>query len=220
MKNRSYNQFCALAFALDVIGERWSMLIIRELLAGPRRYKDLMEGLPEISTNLLSDRLKTLEQQGIISRRALTFPAGTYIYALTPTGRALEKSLVELGRWGAQFLPSSLEGFIPPSTGSTALAIKAFFRPEQAQGIREIYELHLGAQVLQIQVEEGDIDVQEGQTLEPTARFYTDLPSYMAVFSGQLDIDDAISAGMFRVEGDLEALRRFLKLSRVSHGAA
>jgi DNA-binding HxlR family transcriptional regulator len=219
MKNRSYNQFCALAFALDVVGERWSMLIIRELLAGPRRYKDLMEGLPEISTNLLSDRLKSLEQQGIIARRPLSFPAGTFTYTLTPTGRALETAMIELGRWGAQFLPASIEGLVPPSTGSTALAIKAFFRPEQAQGIREIYELHLGAQVLQIQVEDGDIEVQEGQALEPNVRFYTDLPSYMGVFSGQIDLDEAIAAGLFRVEGDPEALRRFLNLSRVTRSA-
>ncbi len=195
------------------------MLIIRELLAGPKRYKDLMEGLPEISTNLLSDRLKSLEHQGVISRRALSFPAGTYIYALTPTGRALETSMIELGRWGAQFMPSSIEGLIPPSTGSTALAIKAFFHPDLAEGVKEIYELHLGAQVLQIQVADGDIDVHEGQTLQPDVKFFTDLPSYMGVFSGQVDLDDAIAAGLFRVEGDVEALRRFLTLSRVTRSA-
>ena len=77
MKTRSYNQFCALAYALDTVGERWTLLIIRELLAGPRRFKDLLDGLPDISTNLLTERLKHLEQQGILVRRVLAPPAGS-----------------------------------------------------------------------------------------------------------------------------------------------
>src|SRR4051812_18714984 len=110
MKDRSYNQFCALAYALDIIGERWTLLIIRELLAGPRRFKDLIDGLPEISTNLLSERLKNLEQQGVIQRRVLPPPAGSSVYELTTVGLALEKAVLELGKWGSQFLPPSLDG--------------------------------------------------------------------------------------------------------------
>ena len=89
MKTRTYNQFCALAYALDLVGERWTLLIIRELLAGPRRFKDLIDGLPEISTNLLSERLKNLEQQGLLRHRVLPPPAGSAVYELTPVGQAL-----------------------------------------------------------------------------------------------------------------------------------
>src|SRR4051812_33612415 len=135
MKNRSYDQFCALAFALDLIGERWTLLIIRELLTGPRRFKDLLDGLPEISTNLLTERLKRLEQQGILSRHALPPPAGSTVYELTPTGQMLEKSVLELGKWGSQFLPPSLDGLALPSIGAATLAIKAFFHSEQAQSV-------------------------------------------------------------------------------------
>src|SRR5262245_29493848 len=118
MTYRSYNQFCALAYALDVVGERWTLLIIRELLAGPRRFKDLLDGLPEISTNLLSERLKCLEHQGILCRRVLPPPAGSAVYALTPLGQALENAVLELGKWGSQFLPPSLEGVALPSIGA------------------------------------------------------------------------------------------------------
>src|SRR5450432_2916288 len=110
MKNRSYNQFCALAFALDIIGERWTLLIIRELLAGPRRFKDLIDGLPDVSTNLLSERLKGLEQQGIVQRRVLPPPAGSTVYELTEFGQTLEFAVLELGKWGSRLLPTSTEG--------------------------------------------------------------------------------------------------------------
>src|SRR5688572_12844652 len=99
MKGRSYNQYCGLAYALDVIGERWTLLIIRELFPGPRRFKDLVGGLPDISTNLLAERLKSLEERGVISRRVLPPPAGSTVYELTPLGQALEKTVLELGRW-------------------------------------------------------------------------------------------------------------------------
>jgi len=125
MNNRSYNQFCALASALDVVGDRWTMLIIRELLAGPRRFKDLLEGLPDISTNLLAERLKSLERQGILCRRLLPPPAGSTVYELLPVGWALKEAVLELGKWGSQFLPPSCEGVALPSIGAMALAIQA-----------------------------------------------------------------------------------------------
>src|SRR5262249_31649301 len=152
---RSYNQFCALAYALDIVGERWTLLIIRELLTGPRRFKDLMDGLPDISTNLLSERLKSLEQQGILCRRVLPPPAGSAVYQLTPVGQALEQAVLELGKWGSQFLRPTLEGVALPSLGAATLAIKAFFHPEQANGVHETYELHLGDEILQVEIQEG-----------------------------------------------------------------
>ncbi|MBP8252561.1 MAG: helix-turn-helix transcriptional regulator [Herpetosiphon sp.] len=107
MNTRSYQQLCGLAYALDRVGERWTILIIRELIAGPRRFKDLLRGLPDISTNLLVERLKTLEQFGLIRRTTLPPPASMKVYELTRMGRALEPTLLELGRWGKQFLPAS-----------------------------------------------------------------------------------------------------------------
>jgi len=216
MKTRSYNQFCGLAYALDVVGERWTLLIIRELLAGPRRFTDLEEGLPDISTNLLSKRLKSLEQQGILRRCVLPPPAGSTVYALTPLGQALESTVLELGKWGSQFLPPSLDGVALPSAGVMTLAIKAFFYPEQAQGVYETYELHLGHEVLQVQINDGTLHVQQGQPYKADAIFHTEMEVFLGLFSGQLPLDAAIAGGLIRVEGDSGALRRFLSLSSVT----
>jgi DNA-binding HxlR family transcriptional regulator len=212
MKSRNYNQFCALAYALDFVGNRWTLLIIRELLIGPRRYKDLLDGMPGISTNLLSERLKTLEQQGILHRRILSPPAGSTVYELTSLGRTLEKSMLELGRWGSQFLPTSLERDALPSFGGIALAIKAFFHPEQAQGVNETYELHLGNEALQVHIKEGEIQVRQGIALDADVVFHTDMRSYLGLFTGQIRPDEAISDGLIRIEGDPGALSRFLNV--------
>jgi DNA-binding HxlR family transcriptional regulator len=215
MTTRSYNQFCALAYALDVVGERWTLLIIRELLTGPRRFKDLMDGLPEISTNLLSDRLKSLEQQGIITRRVLPPPAGSTVYELTDVGLALETPLLALGRWGAQFLPPSLDGLHLPSVGVMALAIKAFFRPQAAREINEVYTFRIGIEALQVQIEEGELHVQQGEALHTEAIFTTEMPIFLGLFAGQIPAEHALAAGLVRVEGDPNALCRFLEVCGV-----
>lgn len=215
MKNRSYQQFCALSYALDAIGERWTLLIVRELLTGPRRFKDLIDGLPGISTNLLSERLKSLEQQGILRRRVLPPPAGSTVYELTDFGQALEKSVLELGRWGSRLLPSSMEGLAMPSLGAAALAIKAFFHPEQASGLNETYELHLGNEMLQVQVLDGLLAVQQGQSMKADVVFHTEMQIFIGLFAGQIKPEEAVAGGLIRIDGDPQALTRFLTLSSV-----
>src|SRR5216117_1868167 len=100
MARRSYNQFCPLARTLDIIGERWTLLIVRELAIGPRRFKDLIDDLPGIGTNLLAARLKELERHGILGRRTLPPPAGSKVYELTERGRSLFAALIPLAQWG------------------------------------------------------------------------------------------------------------------------
>src|SRR5947209_6790027 len=109
MSKRSYNQYCAVARALDVIGERWTLLIVRELLTGPKRFKDLLEGLCGIGTNLLAARLKDLEGQGVVWRTSLPPPAGSKVYELTELGRSLEPVVVALSRWGLKLLDAPSE---------------------------------------------------------------------------------------------------------------
>ena len=215
MKNRSYNQYCGLAYALDVVGERWTLLIVRELFVGPRRYKDLVEGLPDISTNLLAERLKSLEHQGILRRRVLPPPAGSTVYELTELGYGLEQSVLELGRWGSQFVPPSPEGATVLHLSSYALTLKTFFRPEEAQGLDETYELHVDNEVLQVRINEGEIQVKQGEGPGADMVLYTDMPSYLGLLSGQIDPDEAISTGLIRVEGDTGALSRFLSCCRL-----
>ena len=212
MSNKSYNQYCGLAYALDIVGERWTILIIRELMAGPRRFTDIVDGLPGISTNLLSERLKSLEQQGMLNRRLLPPPAGSTVYELTALGQALETTLLELGKWGSQFVPPSAEGASLLNVGSYALTLKTFFRPEQAQGVDEIYELRIDNEVLQVQIKAGEIHVQQGQALPADVVFCTDIPTYLGLLTRQIQPDEAISGGLIQIKGDPCALKRFLDL--------
>lgn len=212
MTSRSYNQYCGLAYALDVVGERWTILIIRELIAGPRRFTDLMEGLPGISTNLLAERLKSLEQQGMLRRRILPPPAASTVYELTPLAQALETTLLELGKWGSQFVPPEANGATVLHVGSYALTLKTFFRPEQAQDINETFELRIDHEVLQVQINKGKLSVRQGETQKADAVFQTDMPTYLGLLQRQIAPDEAISGGLVRVEGDPEALSRFLDL--------
>src|SRR3954469_4530092 len=212
MTHRSYNQYCGLAYALDMVGERWTLLIVRELIAGPRRFKDLIDGLPGISTNLLAERLRNLEQQGMIRRRTLPPPAGSAVYELTALGQALEKALLELGKWGSQFVPPSMEGVSVLHIGSYALTLKTFFRPELARGIDETYQLNIGDEVLQAQIKAGEIHVQQGQPWKADLVLHSDIQSFLELFSGQLQPEQAISSGRILIEGDLGALSRLLKI--------
>lgn len=212
MKSRSYNQYCGLAYALDIVGERWTLLIVRELIAGPRRFKDLIDGLPGISTNLLAERLKSLEHQGLLRRRVLPPPAGSTVYELTPCGQALEQTLLELGRWGSQFVPPSAEGTSVLRLGSYALTLKTFFRPEQAQGLDETYALYVDNEVLQVQIRAGEIHVQQGEPRHADMALHTDMSTYLGLLTGAISPDAAIACGLARVEGDPEALRRFITL--------
>jgi DNA-binding HxlR family transcriptional regulator len=195
-----------------MVGERWTLLIVRELIAGPRRFKDLLEGLPGISTNLLSERLRSLEQQGMIRRRTLPPPAGSAVYELTAIGQALEKALLELGKWGSQFVPPSMEGVSVLHMGSYALTLKTFFRPELAQGIDETYELHIDNEVLQAQIKAGEIRVQQGQSWRADLVLHSDIRSFLELFSGQLQPEQAISSGRILIEGDPDALSHLLKI--------
>ena len=99
MSRRAYGQYCGFARALELVGERWALLIVRDLLVGPRRFTDLRHGLPRIPTNVLAERLKELEEAGIVQRRVLPRPQSAVVYELTPYGANLEESVMALGRW-------------------------------------------------------------------------------------------------------------------------
>jgi DNA-binding HxlR family transcriptional regulator/putative sterol carrier protein len=212
MSSRSYNQLCGLAYALDKIGERWTMLMIRELIPGPRRFTDLLNGLPGISTNLLTERLKQLEGKGIIWRHTLPPPAASTVYELTALGRSLEQAMLELGKWGSQFVPPSLETAAMLHLGSYALTPKTFFRPALAQGINETYALHIDGEVQQIRIAEGEISIQQGEPPKADAVFTTEMPIYLGLLTGQINPDEAVAVGLVQVEGDRTALRRFVRI--------
>lgn len=210
MNNKSYNQFCGLAYALDIVGERWTLLIVRELFAGPRRYTDLMGGLPGISTNLLSERLRALEQQRLVCKRVLPPPAGSTVYELTDLGRGLENALLALGKWGSQFVPEHPVDDVVLHANSYALTLKTFFRPEPAQAMDDTYELHIDEEVLRVHIHAGKIDVGQGMAPNAVMTLHTDIGTYLGLLTGNVDPDAAVEHGFARIEGDKEAMRRFL----------
>lgn len=219
MQNRSYNQFCGLAYALDIVGERWTLLILRELLPGPRRFKDLIDGLPGISTNLLAERLKSLEQQGMLRRRVLPPPAGSTVYELTELAQGLEPMMIELGKWGSQFAPPTPEGATVLRPGSYLLTTKTFFRPERARDVDQTYALHIDNEVLMVHISKGEIRIWQGQETNADLVVHTTIGAYLALLRRQIQPRDALAQGLVQIEGDLATLEQFLDICGMSQAA-
>jgi DNA-binding HxlR family transcriptional regulator len=205
---RSYGQYCALAKALDVVGERWSLLIVRELLLGPKRYTDLLDGLPGIATNLLSARLRELESLGIVGRRLLPPPAGSAVYELTDRGRRLEPAVLELGRWGAEFLDEPTDDTLRP--GWFFVSLRSTFRRDAAPAL-ERFEFHIDGDVFHVLPGEGDLpDTGHGPAHAPDVTVTVDVETFVELLAGRLSPDAATASGAATVEGDPAALGRFV----------
>lgn len=208
---RSYGEACRFAYALDVVGERWALLVVRELLLGPKRFTDLRTGLPHASSNILSERLRDLEQGGVIQRRKLPPPAASTVYELTEWGRELEPIVTKLGAWGARspFPPDSRE--IGPD--SIVLALRSLFDPEAAGELDAGYELRIGEQRFHVDVAGGEVELGRGPAEDPVAAIaVTDAPTLGTVLGGQLPLDDAIASGAVQLDGSKQAAKRFLRL--------
>jgi DNA-binding HxlR family transcriptional regulator/putative sterol carrier protein len=208
---RSYNQHCPVARGLDVVGERWTLLIIRDLLVGPKRYKDLLRGSPGIGTNLLATRLRELEQLGIVRRRVLPPPAASAVYELTEAGQALEPIIMAMGRWTMRFLGAPREtDVILPS--AYVLGLRARFRPEVAVGLTATYELRVLDQVFEVRIEDGRCMTREGlPSGGADVVITTDMPTLHEVMSGRLPPDRALASGRLTLKGDVRALERFVR---------
>jgi DNA-binding HxlR family transcriptional regulator len=209
---RSYDQYCSIARALDVLGDRWTLLIARDLLLGPKRYRDLLDGLPGIGTNLLAARLRELEAAGIVVRRTLPPPAGSTVYELTGAGLALEPVMFALGRFGSQFLgpPRETDNMRPTPF---FLAMRAAFRPERADDLEETYEVRVDGRVFEVRVAHGSIETREGPATEPDVVLELDVGTLYRLLFGELTPAQAErrdSAGV--VTGDKQALARFVGL--------
>jgi DNA-binding HxlR family transcriptional regulator len=163
---RSYRQYCGIARALDLVGERWAMLILRDLILGPRRFTDLRDGLPGIATNVLTQRLKQLEQAGVIRRRTLPPPAASSVYELTEYGRELEDVLLSFGRWGAKAMGPGTEDYTSRPQWF-AVALKAFFRPEAARGVHAVVALVFDGRPFELRIEDGVIHAAHGPPADP-----------------------------------------------------
>lgn len=160
MKRREFGQYCGLARALELVGERWTLLIVRELLARPCRYTDLIENLPGIPSNVLSTRLKELEAAQIVERQIAPAPQRGVVYAITEDGRGLEPAVLSLARWGNQRLGERDGEMVPAST--LVLSLRAMFNRDQASAVTASWEIHAAGTVLYAAVADGALTAGVG----------------------------------------------------------
>ena len=208
---RRYEQYCPMAHALSLVGERWALLIVRELLRGPKRYTDLAEGLPGIGTNILAARLRDLEQSGVVEKRRLPPPAASTVYELTEYGAGLEEVLHALARWGARSLgPPKCREDLYPQWGLNAFA--ALFNPEAARGLTETYVVKVDDDVFTARVENGHLETSLGAAEDADVVVETDLDTFFALARGELPPGEAAEQGRARLEGDPAALERCFRV--------
>ena len=185
-------------------------MIIRELLLGPKRFTDLRTGLPHASPNVLSQRLRELEQTGVVRRRTLPPPAGSRVYELTEWGLELEPVLAALGRWGAR-APLS-----PPEVGMSLdahiLSLRTLFDPDLAEGFGAQLELRLAEHRFCAEIANGRLEIERGAASAPDAIVETDPGSLLAVAHGRLELEEAVRAGDLTIEGDRQVVERFVGL--------
>ena len=206
--SRTYDQYCPVARALELVGERWTLLVARELLLGPRRFTDLMAGLPGISANVLAGRLKDLEQEGMVARRTLPPPAASAVYELTPEAAGLVSVLATMAEWGMTMLGEPrAQDEVRGEWIVLGLAVTAP-APDVADGTT--YELHIDDEVLHVQVRESNLQPHHGPADDPDAVLTMDAMALADLWAGRLDVDDALAAGRVTVDGDEDAARRLL----------
>ncbi len=207
---RTYADACGIPRALDRVGERWALMIVRELLLGPKRFTDLKTGLPHASPNVLSQRLRELEQTGVVQRRTLPAPAGSRVYELTEWGLELEPVLSALGRWGARAPLSGPE--VGMSLDAHILSLRTLFDPTLAEGFDATVELRLGEQRFCAEVADARLEIVRAEASAPHATIETDPGTLLAVAHRRLELAEALDAGSFAIEGDTGVAERFLGL--------
>jgi DNA-binding HxlR family transcriptional regulator len=208
---RSYDQYCAVAKALDVVGSRWTMLVVRELLGGPRRFGDLMEGLPGIGTNLLSQRLRELQEADVIEQRTLPPPAGSTVYELTERGRMLGGVAFALAWWGYELLgePTKKDEF---RAHWFMVVGQAAFNPNAAGDLCLVCEMRTSdTDVSHFRVENQQFKIFQGPASDPDITLTGAPHDFIKLFTGRVTPEDAIANGM-GLEGDVETLDRVVEM--------
>ena len=213
MKRRDFGQYCGLARALELVGERWALLIVRNLIVRPRRYSELQTGLSGIPTNVLATRLKELEQAGIVERQVAPAPARGVVYALTEVGRSLEPALLSLARWGATQLGDPQPGDVVTPEGAV-LSLRTAFQPSQAAGLTASWEIHVRGAVVHAVITDGELvtglgpaPVEPGLVMVPQLAD-DQLAAYRVIIAVMRD-------GLVELRGDRELLDTFLRVFTV-----
>jgi DNA-binding HxlR family transcriptional regulator/putative sterol carrier protein len=207
---RKYDDTCAVAHGLDLIGERWGLLVVRELLLGPKRFTDLRAGLPGASPDVLAQRLRELQQAGVVMRRKLAPPANAWVYELTAWGAQLEPIVTGLARWAASSPSMPHEG--PIGVDSVILSLKALFDPQAAARFDATIALRLAEHDFRVRIGDGSIDITRGPAERPDALLDTDPGTLSRLLRPDRQVAAAMRAGSLRVDGDLTTAERFLDL--------
>ena len=173
MARHHHQQYCALARTLDVAGDRWTLLIVRELAPGARRFTDLLDGLPAVSRNLLTERLRTLEREGLVARRELAPPAARQVYELTDDGRDLAHAMAPLIAWGARRIGDRQAGESFRARWP-AVAMAGLADPEAAKGVSETYQYLVDDSAFYFTVDDGSIELHDGRAEDPSVAVTTD----------------------------------------------
>lgn len=214
MARRSYGQICGLSRALEIVGERWALLIVRDLIVGPKRFTDLRQGLPRIPTNVLSARLKELEQANVLHRRILPRPATAVVYELTDYGRELDDILLALGRWGAQSMgPPDPDDIY--TVDSLMMAMRAAYQGPVADSPKPVsYELRITGIVVGVTVQDGRLEVTDCALPSPDLVIETS-HGFGALLTGRVTAAQALENGSVQVTGDPELLTDFASTFKV-----
>jgi len=204
---RSYQDGCATAHAMDLVGERWALLVVREMILGPKRFTDLRAGLPAISPNVLTQRLEELEAASIVVRRKLPPPASTWVYELTPWGRELETVIMSLGRWGARS-PGLIQGY-PMSRDALILSYRTMFSSQAAGDLDGEIEIRMGEDRFVACLDKGRMRLERGSSAAPDAVVEASPDTLVTLAYAGRRLNEAVQAGELKIEGDKALLKRF-----------
>lgn len=196
---KTYNQFCGVAKALDVLGERWTVLLVRDLLLGPRRYSELLAGLPGLTTNLLAQRLKHLQATGIVQKTA------EGAYALTDMGRELETVVLSLGQFGARYLTRPADG----EHTNLRWAMVSLKRRYRRSRLARVLAVHIGAEPFTLRLGGQRLEIVDGVLFSPDASLRCDRTTWLALYQGTTTITRAVHQGTLHVDGDREVVEDF-----------
>jgi len=208
-RSRSVQDGCGIAHASELLGQRWALLVVRELLLGPKRFTDLRAGIPDISPNVLGQRLRELEESGIVRRRKLAPPAAVQVYELTEWGGELEPAVLALGRWASASPSFPRDAEMGPD--SLVLAIKSTFNPARADGLDASYELWLGEIPFRVRVGNGRIQVERGEADDADATIRSDPNTIASVVFGENRLGKAVEAGDIQLDGSRRALNALFR---------
>jgi DNA-binding HxlR family transcriptional regulator len=195
-----------MSHALDLVGERWALLVVRELMYGPKRFTDLRHGLPNASPNVLSQRLRELEEIGVLRRRRLGPPVGAWAYELTDWGRALEPVLLQLNRWGDRSPLRDRSAVASPD--SLMFAVRTAFDPDADPGLTATYLVRLEEHAFDVRVDAGTVTVRRGEPSDPDAVVDTDPPTFRDLVNGTASAADALGSGCLAITGEAKAVER------------